>query len=70
MAYSVLSGPDRRDRGHSGVFSILGMVDFRVSIACKDRFWNFRFFENSVRQTIKSANAPWEITTPNLVLYI
>ena len=58
------------DKGHSGVLSILGIADLRPSIACRDFFWNLAFFENSVRHTSKSANAPWDMTTPSRELNI
>jgi hypothetical protein len=59
---------DDDDKGHSGVLSIFGIVPFNVSIACKDFFWNREFLEKSVKQTMRSGNAPWDITTPSLVL--
>ena len=58
------------DNGHSGVLSIIGIMPLRVSIACSDFFWNLEFFEKSVRQTTRSGNAPCDMITPSLVLYI
>src|SRR5689334_11767907 len=57
------------DSGHSGVLSMRGMMDLSASSACRLFFWKLRFLEKAVRHTMRSVNAPCEMTTPNLVLY-